>query len=132
NQKAFQLPLSFQPSNVATGDIDGDGLEEVVAVSSTGNIAICKAVERTCDEATMPEHPLDVAVGDLNGDGFGEIVFLNEVNQRRELDVWNRGGPSRGQKEMWGIVPGANQGNPFAWMVGLSVADIDGDGFAEA
>ncbi len=72
------IPLGFVPVAVAAGDVDGDGTDEVLALSDTGTVSACKASTKTCVSVTapVPVLPTDLAAGDLDGDGYAEAVVL--------------------------------------------------------
>lgn len=63
---------------IAAGDVDGDGLDEVVALGEAFDVAVCHVDLGRCDywKIDSAGTPLDVAVGDLDGDGYGEPVLL--------------------------------------------------------
>ncbi len=69
------------PSTLALGDVNGDGVTDVVVANYTGdNVTVFLAGEGTLRRAaTLPcgHRPDGVAVGDLNGDGKADIVVAN-------------------------------------------------------
>jgi len=73
--KTTRIPLGFQGTRVATGDVDGDGLDEIV-VAGSGQYAVCRATNATCARGSLPGIMDDVAIGDLDGNGAGEILFI--------------------------------------------------------
>lgn len=78
-KERFDIPLAFVPIAVAAGDIDGDGIDEAVALSAVGDVAICtvatkKCVTRVIDGLTAK----DVAMADVDADGRDEVVVLGD------------------------------------------------------
>jgi hypothetical protein len=87
----FSSPANFQPSHneysVAIGDIDGDGVPDLTAVSRDGTITFLRNL--TAPGATAPtfangldysagNEPLAITVGDVNGDGLLDIALGDE------------------------------------------------------
>ncbi|MFT3917499.1 MAG: VCBS repeat-containing protein [Anaeromyxobacteraceae bacterium] len=75
----FQLNPGFSVDRVALGDLDGDGVEDLVATGGT-NVAAWIATPgggtRFAAPCTLtePGAVLDAAVGDVDGDGRNELV----------------------------------------------------------
>ncbi len=73
---AGSVSVGFAPIAVASGDVDGDGVDEIVAASSGAEFAVCHAQPAGCKTLSLPRSGItDVAVGDVDGDGFAEAVF---------------------------------------------------------
>ncbi len=70
------------PATVAIGDVNGDGVADVVVANyAGGNITVFLGENGTLrNAATLAtgQFPCGVAVGDLNGDGKADIVVANE------------------------------------------------------
>lgn len=66
---------------IAAGDIDGDGLDEVVALGADFAVALCDVDLGACEHWKIDSSgvPLDVTAGDIDGDGCAEPVLLLEV-----------------------------------------------------
>jgi hypothetical protein len=117
--------VGIYPTAVANGDVDGDGTDELVALSSDGYLSICKLTTSHCelagiDTATASE----VAVGDIDGDGFAEPIFLIDHGDSSELIAYNADAAITGQEET------------VSWPLdvkvrGMAAGDVDGDGVAE-
>lgn len=122
------LDVSFSPAAVTSGDVDGDGVDELIAVNGNGDIAVCSAEMGVCDQWGFGGGlvVVDAAAGDLDADGLDEVVLLYEVGGSRYLQGINLDAEASGQVDGWFV--GTNEsGNPTR----VEVADTDGDGQAE-
>ena len=79
-----QLVPGKAPTNVAIGDINSDGIADVV-FGNYGNASVTVVLGSRREFLLAPgspfkvgSHPSSVAVGDLNGDGKADIVTANE------------------------------------------------------
>ncbi|HWB82409.1 MAG TPA: VCBS repeat-containing protein [Nannocystaceae bacterium] len=123
----FSIPLSEQISCTGTpafGDIDGDGLPEIVALYIDGGSFRLKAFEH---DGTLKWTNTDggsgasqfyresgaVALHDLDADGDVEIVFNHEVYDHDGNVMWEQNNPNPGELEC------------------TTAADLDGDGEME-
>lgn len=74
-------PVNGNPWMIAAGDLDGDGLADVVSVNSWGNsVSVLKSTGTGLTSAVNMDpggFPLAVDLGDLDGDGDLEIVTSN-------------------------------------------------------
>jgi len=123
----FSIPLSEQVSCTGTpafGDIDNDGLPEIVALWNDGGQFRLKAFEHdgtlkwanVTDNAAADQFSREsgsVALHDLDADGDVEIVFNHEVYDHNGVMLWSANNP----------VPGEGEAS-----VGV---DLDGDGDME-
>lgn len=124
------VDLGFIPVAVDAGDLDGDGLDEAVAVRADGYFAICDIDRAKCSYRQLGGslEALDIAVGDLDDDGIGEPTFLVLVDGQRHLYSYNLDAEDTGQVlESWGAYPDGKDDNP----VRIDSGDLDGDGVAE-
>ncbi|MEM9695367.1 MAG: EB domain-containing protein [Myxococcota bacterium] len=97
NELAIQSPdlpsridIGFPARSLATGDVDNDGIFELVAMSSGGRLAICDlsaAIE--CTTVTLSGQFLDLAVVDVDGDGFAEPLLLSSTSDQARVTVFN-------------------------------------------
>ncbi len=75
-----ELDVGLVPVAVAAGDVDGDGLDEVVALAKDGALSVCKATTKTCDRRKIEGVTgKDLVVADVDGDGHAEPVALVDV-----------------------------------------------------
>jgi hypothetical protein len=114
---------SDKTSDVALGDVDGDGDLDVVV----GNLAQQDMVYLNDGNATFEEaHPIGaasdrtvrVALGDMNGDGYLDVVVGTEYQQ--DAVYLNDGSGYFG--------PGRDFGTGAGTSSGLALTDMDGDG----
>jgi YVTN family beta-propeller protein len=75
------FPTGDGPGRIAIGDIDGDGVADVVVANYTSNsVTVLRGGKGTfMRTATIPvgNHPQGIALRDLNGDGKADIVVTN-------------------------------------------------------
>ncbi len=123
----FQIPPSESVSCFATpafGDIDNDGLPEIVAVYNSGGIYRIKAFEHdgtlkwanATDGGAAEQFSREtgaIALHDLDADGDVEIVFNHEVYDHEGKLLWQQTNPMPGEIEA------------------TTAADLDGDGKME-
>ncbi len=123
----YQIPPSESMSCFATpafGDIDNDGLPELVAVYNAGGVYRLKAFEHdgllkwtnTTDGGNAEQFTREsgaIALHDLDADGDVEIVFNHEVYDHEGKLLWEKPNPGSGELEA------------------TTAADLDGDGKLE-
>jgi subtilisin family serine protease len=106
------------------GDVDGDGLLEIVVAGRVGTgsgvyvFSATGVLERTIAAAGTVPYGTAPALADLDGDGVPEIVVQTE----NWLNVWKGNGT---------VLPGwPVQTGSFTWLknAGPVVGDVDGDG----
>ena len=98
-----QISIGIWPRVLATGDVDADGVDELVALGDDGSISLCHVDEGTCTIAQFEQAGgKDVAVADVDGDGFDEPVFLLDLNGESTIIVWNVDAAITGQEESYG------------------------------
>jgi hypothetical protein len=119
------IPLGFQPVAIAAGDIYNDGLDELVALSASGRVALCAPKEGNCKTFQFQGVTgIDVAVADIDADFHAEPIFLFEVGNRSEIIAWNVDHEKNNQPEIVGF--GVN-----TKYLAMAAGDVDGDGIAE-
>ena len=110
-----------QYSFVTAGDVDGDGLDEVVVTTLSG-WAICldsdgsilwRTRVHTVDRSIAPELSQS-AIGDINNDGFAEIVYGTATHHLIALDghgrvVWDSIAPPHQMSRTSVLLTDANQ-----------------------
>ena len=108
-----ELELGFEPAGVGAGDVDRDGLEEVVAFGFDGQVAVCDVDTHRCAQARLEGlEGRDVTVGDVDADGYDEPVLLYEDGDDEGLLVWNMDHEHTGQDET------------RAWSLGFDAKEI--------
>lgn len=75
------FPTGDGPNRIAIGDVDGDGVPDVVVSNYTSNnITVLRGSKGTFTRTAtiaIGRHPEGIALGDLNGDGKSDIVVTN-------------------------------------------------------
>ncbi|WP_029912235.1 FG-GAP repeat domain-containing protein [Pelobacter seleniigenes] len=105
---------------VRTGDIDGDGRDEIVAAASWYKITLFDAELQTPKSEMSTD--LDIGtllVTDLDEDGIAEILYGDD--QWGSIHCYEGDGIA----ERWAII------NPASGSAGLAVGDVDDDGTME-
>ena len=121
---APELNVGIWPKTLATGDVDADGLDELIAFAEDGTISVCDVDEMTCHGAGLDGVGKDVAAGDIDDDGFAEPLFLFETGGETLLVAWNHDAETTGQE------------GTLAWSLSFparafAAGDLDGDARAE-
>ena len=117
---------------VAAGDVDRDGLAEIVTGMGVGGVPLVKTFRGT-DGLELSRFMaydvrfrggISIAVGDLDGDGFAEIITGAGATAAPHVKVF-RGNDSSELASFYAYDAG------FLGGVSVSTADMDGDGFAD-
>lgn len=115
-------------TTVAAGDVDGDGLDEIITGTGGGNSSHVKILKINGEEvANFFAYPgyntgAIVAAGDVDGDGRAEIITGTGPGNSTHLKLFKFNGSQIGD---FFVYPGSNIG------IDISVADVTGDNTPE-
>jgi hypothetical protein len=74
-KKDISASAGKSPRGIAAGDLDGDGVADLVVTNyADGTITIITKKLAQSETIAVGKHPVGVAIGDLNGDGKNEIA----------------------------------------------------------
>ncbi|MEM9693840.1 MAG: VCBS repeat-containing protein, partial [Myxococcota bacterium] len=95
-----RVDIGLVPEAIATGDVDRDGFDEVVAVSRDGRLAVCDFVPAIdCSHTTIEGRYDDLAVADVDGDGAAEPLLLSRGSDRSTVVGVNLDATSSGDEQ---------------------------------
>jgi hypothetical protein len=127
----FECPVPMRP--VISGDLDGNGLKELIGIDFTGSQFHVKVVE----QATVTSAPTETwwdtpgvlapLVADIDGDGKTELLVLDDAD-RTAIRVYESVGTHQLILTATLRVPETADGQFDIWK---TVADTDGDGRLE-
>ncbi len=120
------LPVGDEPRSVALGDVNGDGLLDIVAANVLGDdVSVLSGrgggefePQRAFD---VGDGPFDLALGDVNGDGLPDIITANSASDNVSVLLGDGDGSFDPQRNFE-----AGDG-PLA----LALGDVNGDGLAD-
>ncbi len=133
----YTSPHAWQMIGLATGDVDGDGKDEIVPISKLDDNQVHLEYVRgdtggyvyssTYDDGgesksnTFGAEWKDVETGDFDGDGHAEVVYIREAGNL--VFVWE---PYPTSKKLF-------EESGFAYkFIDVETGDVDGDGRDEA
>ena len=131
NNEFFAYTENFKGgANIATGDVDGDGYEEIVVGAGNGggpHVVIFDS-SGNLKYQFFAYNPgfrggVNVAVGDIDGDGIDDIITGAGVGGGPHVRVFNKDGEVMGQFFAYN--------ENFRGGVNVSSGDVDGDGELE-
>ena len=109
---------------LAIGDLDGDGLRDIVTANADGSISVLSGLLgggfATAVMHAVEGSPKDVTLNDMNGDGRSDIVVANRGSGNVSLLLARAGG---------GFSPAVNYdaGHSYA-LSAVATGDLNGDG----
>lgn len=114
----------------AAGDMNGDGVADIIAVARQGAGGRVRVFDGTTDQVIFTflafpgfTGPVSVASGDYNGDGTAEVALAVAGKGPAIVKVFSFGNSS--PIASWNAMPG------YAGGVALAMADVTGDGRAD-
>ena len=126
-QLKLEVDSTLDPEAIASGDVDGDGLDEIVVIARTGSLAICHLDEGVCDQWTLDGsgQQRDVAVADIDGDSFEEPILLLDIGDSAYLFAFHPNADVTGEKlDYYARVDDD-------YLFRITAGDVDGDLQAE-
>jgi hypothetical protein len=115
--------------NIASGDVDGDGINEIVVGAKSGGGAHVRVfnIEGKLKSQFFAFAPnlrsgVNIAVGDVNKDGIDEIVTTLDSGNSSKIKIYNFKG---------NLINEFNAYDNMNIAVNVAVGDISGDGKAE-
>ena len=131
------VTTAMTPEGIAVGDIDGDGLPDVVIADyGAGSVSVLRntgghgtiAFANSVDLPTAYA-PVAVAIADLNGDGAPDLVVTGQDTVALLKNTSSKGSVSFAG---YAAYPVSNpQGTGFYTAGSLVVGDLDGDGLPD-
>ncbi len=124
------LPTCDHPQRLASGDLNGDGIEDLVFPCQYSAQLSVQLGLGDCffgDPAwySVGEWPIDVALRDLDVDGDLDVVVSNELSQT--ISILRNRDPLADPGLMFQVLPVV----PLTAPVGILVEDLDGDFFPD-
>jgi len=131
--------------NVACGDIDGDGIDEIVTGPGPGNVFGPHVRGWNCDGGMVAPIPgvsyfaygtlkwgVNVACGDLDGDGYDDLV-VGGLDSSYDGQGGVLYGPTTGSLDLDEIdlMVGGATDDYLGWFEAGSAGDIDDDGYRD-
>lgn len=129
----INIQAGFSPGSITSGDLDGDGLIDIVAVNQgNNNFSVYKNSGTNGSVSFMPRTsyqtesnlPYSVQIGDLNGNGKPDVGVAN--SQMNNIGVFNNKSVS-GSLAIDSLKTYSTGGYGSAPR-SIAIADIDGDG----
>jgi hypothetical protein len=121
--------------DIAVGDVDGDGLQDIVAAVNDGKIVWFRRVDASgkswqASEVPLPDgvgQPRGIGVADLDSDGLQDIVLTTWNAHNKHGVIWLRQTATKDGQRAWEplAVSGSSNGIKYDR---VELLDIDGDG----
>jgi len=123
-----EIELGLTPVAVATGDLEADGIDDVLVLGRDGTVAICSAVKKTCARRSIPGVlGKDIVAADVDGDGKDEAVVLadsSNAGSESFLFVLRGDGDKTGPSSIVRVATGKT-------LLRIAAGDLDGKAPAE-
>jgi hypothetical protein len=87
------FPAGQNPNRVAIGDVNGDGVNDIVSSDFDGNkiylVVMDKTKEVTSQVIASGQHPKGLAIARLNNDNKADIVICNHADNSLTI-IWGK------------------------------------------
>ena len=136
---AVLLPVgagtNMSPQGIVLADVTGDGKADIVTAnlgSSDLSLLVGDGAGNFAAALSLPTDlgPVVVAAADVNGDGVVDLVTVNQTAQSSSVLIGDGGGGFAASAN-YAIYPPENVIDYMPWPWGMTLADVDGDGFLD-
>lgn len=121
-------------ATIATGDMDGDGIPDIVTLQPDSSQVDIVTVDASGDFTLAPAQKFNdisamtsIAIADLNGDGIQDVIISDDNSSASGVRVlFNDGHGTLAPDVVYASETGSGKGP-----VSVTAADVDGDGFPD-